>query len=248
MPSRQQLQLEFAQRDISFQYAQLCLPSNCPTGIYVQLDDDDTHLWHSVIFVQNGPFSGGIFRFDIVFPPSYPSATPQVFFPPTLLHPLVDPDTGRLLLSSRFPGAWKPRTDFVSHILDYVQSVFQEDTLESLGQGIVANGEVYRMFRTHRTLFNKLALQSVALSTAPSSLYDVSGGSGFPNPSIGLNLANPARLDETGASAAGKLASRPIRADEANGILFRKLDDREMAALRKEIFGDGGTLQIPDSA
>lgn len=43
MASGQQLQLEFAQRDISFQYAQLCLASNCPTGIYVQLDDDDTH-------------------------------------------------------------------------------------------------------------------------------------------------------------------------------------------------------------
>jgi hypothetical protein len=43
MPSSQQVRLEFAQRDISFQYAQLCLPSNCPKGVYVQLDDDDTH-------------------------------------------------------------------------------------------------------------------------------------------------------------------------------------------------------------
>ncbi len=43
MPPSQQVRLEFAQRDISFQYAQLCLPSNCPKGVYVQLDDDDTH-------------------------------------------------------------------------------------------------------------------------------------------------------------------------------------------------------------
>ena len=235
MPSsQQQLQLEFAQRDISFQYAQICLPSNCPTGIYVQLDDDDTHLWHGVIFVQHGPFSGGIFRFDIVFPPKYPSATPQVFFPPTLLHPLVDPDSGRLLLSSRFPLAWRPRQDFVSHILQFVQSAFQEETLEALREGIVANAEVYRMFRTHRTLFNKLALQSVALSTAPSSLYDVSGGSGFPNPSIGLNRAHPASIQ----GEEGK-ESRPIRADEANGILFRKMEEDEYALMRREIFGEG---------
>lgn len=144
MPSRQQLQLEFAQRDISLQYAQLCLPSNCPTGIYVQLDDDDTHLWHAVIFVQDGPFSGGIFRFDIVFPSAYPSAMPQVFFPPTLLHPLVDPDTGRLSLNSRFSGTWRPRQDFVSHVLQFVKDVFQEDTLEGLREGIVVNPEVYR--------------------------------------------------------------------------------------------------------
>lgn len=90
------------------------------------------------------------------------------------------------------------------------------------------------MFRTHRTLFNKLALQSVALSTAPSSLYDVSGGSGFPSPSIGLNLARPTDPNSSGS----RLGSRPIRADEANGILFRKLEDEEFAAMRREIFGD----------
>lgn len=216
-----------------------------------------TAVWHGVIFVQNGPFSGGIFRFDIVFPPAYPSATPQVFFPPTLLHPLVDPDTGRLLLSSRFPTAWRPRQDFVFHILQFVKNAFQEDNLESLREGQVANPEVYRyvaalptlddckvlshdgfcttrMFRTHRTLFNKLALQSVSLSTAPSSLYDVSGGSGFPNPSIGLNRANPARP----ADGMSSFTSRPMRTDEANGILFRKLDDGELAELRGDIFGD----------
>lgn len=230
MPSRQQLQTEFAQRDISFQYAQLCLPSNCPSGIYVQLDDDDTHLWHSVIFVQGGSFSGGIFRFDIVFPSTYPFAIPQVFFPPTLLHPLVNPDTGRLLLSSRFPTAWRPRQDFVSHILQFVKAAFQEDTLESLMEGTVANPEVYRMFRTHRGLSNKLALQSVALSTAPSSLYDVSGGSGYPNTSIGVGVGEGTRKEAKGG--------RMVKADEANGILFRKLEEQEMAVLWREIFGD----------
>lgn len=194
-------------------------------------------VWHAVIFVQNGPFSGGVFRFDLVFPSTYPCATPQVFFPPTLLHPLVDPDTGRLLLSSRFPQAWRPRQDFVSHILQFVQSAFQEETLESLREGVVANPEVYRMFRTHRTLFNKLALQSVALSTAPSSLYDVSGGSGFPNPSIGLNRAHPSKPADA-SSSTSKLDSRPIHLDEANGILFRNLQEDELTALRRDIFGD----------
>ena len=230
MPSRQQLQLEFAQRDISFQYAQLCLASNCPLGIYVQLDDDDTHLWHCVIFVSNGPFHGGIFRFDIVFPPTYPTSTPQVYFPPTLLHPLVDPDSGRLLLASRFQ-AWKPRVNLVTHVLHFVKEVFTEEFLQGLRERVVANTEVWRMFRSHRGLFNKLALQSVALSTAPSSLYDVSGGSGFPNPSIGLNRVQPRSVE-------GKVGRGAARVDDANGILFTKLDDDEMARLRGEIFGD----------
>lgn len=222
MPSAQQLQQDFASRDISFQYSQLCLPSNCPSGIYISLDDDDTHLWHGVIFVSQGPFNGGIFRFDIVFPPAYPSSIPQVFFPPTLLHPLVDPDSGRLLLTSKLP-TWNPRRDFVSHILRFVKSAFEEETLEGLLEGGAANKEVYRMFRGHRGLFDRLAMQSVALSTSPSSLYDVSGGSGFPNSSV--QTRKGVRMGRS-------------KGDEANGVLFRKLEEEEMMRLRKEIFGE----------
>ena len=70
MSSRQQLQLEFAQRDISFQYAQLCLPTNCPTGIYVQLDDDDTHCkphYHGPIFRT---MHGGFLTFLVAYDPN----------------------------------------------------------------------------------------------------------------------------------------------------------------------------------
>ncbi|KAF6766814.1 Ubiquitin-conjugating enzyme, E2 [Kalmanozyma brasiliensis GHG001] len=230
MPSAQQLQQDFASRDISFQYSQLCLTSNSPSGIYVSLDDDDTHLWHGVIFVSGGPFNGGIFRFDIVFPASYPSSIPQVFFPPTLLHPLVDPDSGRLLLLSRFP-TWNPRRDFVSHILHFVKSAFEEETLEGLLEGAVSNKEVYRMFRGHRGLFDRLAMQSVALSTSPSSLYDVSGGSGFPNSSVQTRKG-------------GRVGT--ARGEEANGVLFRKLDEDEMIQLRREIFGDGAEAEAEE--
>ncbi|PWZ02569.1 UBC-like protein [Testicularia cyperi] len=233
MPTSQELQLEFAQRDISFQYSQLCIPSNCPPGVYVQLDDDDTHLWHAVLFVHTGPFKGGIFRFDIVFPPRYPSATPQVYFPPTLLHPLVDPNSGRLSLTTRFKSAWNPRRDFVTHILAFVRSVFETETLDTLLEGTVANQEVYRMYRSHRALFNKLAHQSVALSTSPSSLYDVSGGSGFPNPSVGIKSAS----DVGSTMAAGSSKARG-NGNVANGILFHELTQEQLDSLRQDIFGD----------
>jgi len=29
-------------------------------------------VWHGVIFVQDGPYKNGIFRFEIVFPTSFP--------------------------------------------------------------------------------------------------------------------------------------------------------------------------------
>ena len=48
--------------------------------------------WHGVVFVRAGPYVGGVFRFEIHFPPTFllGSMTPDVVFPPTLLHPLVD--------------------------------------------------------------------------------------------------------------------------------------------------------------
>ncbi|EPQ27373.1 uncharacterized protein PFL1_04912 [Pseudozyma flocculosa PF-1] len=224
-----QLRYEYGQRDISLQYAQLAYSSNCPRGIYVQLDDDDTHLWHAVVFLDAGPFCGGVFRFDVVFPPAYPLATPQVFFPPTLLHPLVEPNSGRMSLTTRFP-TWKPRSDFATDLLYFVRDAFMDHTLEGLREGMVANLEVFRMYRDHRTLFNKLALQSVALSTSPSSLYDQSGGSGFPNPSVGLGASDAPAVLQTNGKRGG--------IEEANGMLFEELTDEDMQRLRAEIFGE----------
>lgn len=97
-----------------------------------------------MLFVHSGPFRGGVFRFDIVFPKTYPLATPQVFFPPTLLHPLVEPVSGRLALGTLFKTAWNPRKDFVSHILAFVRSVFDQDTLDHLSPSTVVNTEVFR--------------------------------------------------------------------------------------------------------
>lgn len=84
------------------------------------------------------------------------------------------------------------------------------------------------MYRDQRAVFNTLARQSAVLSTAPSSLYDQSGGSGFPNPSVGLDERG------TGAGQRGDGQNKP---EEANGILFSELDQDQMAALRREIFG-----------
>lgn len=167
--------------------------------------------------MHSGPFKGGVFRFDVVFPKTFPHAAPQVFFPPTLLHPLVEPVSGRLSLTPRFNAKWNPRKEFVSHVLRYVRSIFEQDTLDQISPAAVLNIEVYKMYQSQRGLFNKLALQSVALSTAPSSLYDVSGGSGFPNTSIS--------------------PTKQHRAEEAHGIVFRDLPADQLAALRADIFG-----------
>ncbi len=157
MPSRQQLQTEFAQRDISFQLRPALPPLQLPLWLYVQLDDDDTHLWHSVIFVQDGPFSGGVFRFDIVFP-HLPSAIPQVFFHPPSFTRSSTRIRARLLLRLTFSNGLETAARFRLHILQFVEAAFQEDTLMGLREGTVANPEVcIACSERIGTLFNKLA-------------------------------------------------------------------------------------------
>lgn len=58
----------------------------------IVIDTDRMEAWHGVVFVRAGPYVGGVFRFEIQFPPTFllGSLTPEVVFPPTLLHPLVD--------------------------------------------------------------------------------------------------------------------------------------------------------------
>lgn len=122
----------------------------------------------------SGYYAGGVFRFTLVFPPNYPGSAPQVYFPPTLLHPLVDvssrfpllfnqthrkwalipecfyalsfvqPNSGRLLLASRFPSGWRPREHFVSHLLFFIKNCFKRAVLDSLRESLVVNAEVFR--------------------------------------------------------------------------------------------------------
>ncbi|KAK2882385.1 hypothetical protein FQN49_000409 [Arthroderma sp. PD_2] len=79
---KQQLRLEFASIKVA-----------PPVGIYVSLSPSDPALWSGVLFVQKGPYSSAILRFQIRFPPLYPDLPPLVTFATPIFHPLVVPLT-----------------------------------------------------------------------------------------------------------------------------------------------------------
>ncbi|KAE8255311.1 hypothetical protein A4X13_0g3085 [Tilletia indica] len=197
-----------AAAEIDFQFS--LLRSQCPEGVYIEPDTSNRGTWHGVIFVRSGIFEGGIFRFDIVFPPTFPRLAPQVYFPPTLLHPLLDPATGRLSLALRFSSGWDPRTSTILELLLYLKSIFQPTILDTTFERVAANVEVLRMYRDNRPLFLKLAHQVVALSSSEAALYE--GGQAASYPSYGSQ-------NEVSTGA---------------GIHFSKMGE---AALRREIFG-----------
>jgi ubiquitin-protein ligase len=52
-----------------------------------------------VIFVREGYYREGIFKFEIHIPQNYPSKPPEIQFMTKIFHPLVDISTGKLDLS-----------------------------------------------------------------------------------------------------------------------------------------------------
>ncbi|KAF1845142.1 UBC-like protein [Cucurbitaria berberidis CBS 394.84] len=79
---KQHLLVEFS----SLRYAQL-------DGVFVTITPGDPSLWVGVIFVRKGPYAPAVLRFQISFPPTYPTLPPLVTFSTDVFHPLLTPLT-----------------------------------------------------------------------------------------------------------------------------------------------------------
>ena len=123
------------------------------SGIYI-LPSHDEHEWHAMIAVHQASsrpahtlavprptsaatsqsfYKGGVFRFTVEFPHTYPVVAPTVRFTPAIAHPLVSAD-GTLCLD----GELKPwsREKLSEHgeapmvaVLRYVKRIFYRDGL-----------------------------------------------------------------------------------------------------------------------
>ncbi|KAH8927758.1 hypothetical protein BT69DRAFT_1257986 [Atractiella rhizophila] len=162
--SRQEVMMEFAALD---------KPQHLPLGMYVMPEKGNINVWHIILFLHRGYYSPSLLRFTLSIPSSYPSPTvlPTLTSLTNVFHPLIDPSTGRFNLESRFPR-WRPRKDFLFHILHFLKASFKRNGLEGLVERGCANLEAYRMYRNNPTLFTKLASQSASLSMSDSTLYD----------------------------------------------------------------------------
>lgn len=69
------------------------LKQACPQGIYLSLKPGAPTQWSGVLFVRKGPYAPAILRFQVSFPPNYPSLPPVITFISDIFHPLVAPLT-----------------------------------------------------------------------------------------------------------------------------------------------------------
>ncbi|KAH9812134.1 ubiquitin-conjugating enzyme/RWD-like protein [Melampsora americana] len=159
-----------ASLEVSLEFASLRLPGHCPLGVWVIPSPTNIYQWQGVLFIHRGYYAGAIYRFVLEIPKSYPSAPPVVRFTTECFHPLVDQSTGRFDIRSRFPE-WRPRVDFLCHVLHFIKSAFKRPGLERIKEESDAqNKEAFRLYRDQTQIFATLASQSAILSASPSTL------------------------------------------------------------------------------
>ncbi|TAQ86828.1 hypothetical protein B7494_g4851 [Chlorociboria aeruginascens] len=83
----------------------------CPHGIFMTLTSGDPTLWSGVMFIRKGPYAPSILRFQISFPPSYPSLPPLVTFSTDMFHPLLTPLTTYMYTTDIQDGGTVSATD-----------------------------------------------------------------------------------------------------------------------------------------
>ena len=103
---------------------------NIPSGMIVVPSFHTLLEWHGVLFINQGWYRGGVFKFVIHIPVDYPESAPSVYFFNRVFHPLVDDKTGKLDLSPAFPS-WKSGRDYIVLVLSYVKKLFYKKELNT---------------------------------------------------------------------------------------------------------------------
>nr|XP_053649355.1 LOW QUALITY PROTEIN: AKT-interacting protein-like [Cherax quadricarinatus] len=78
-----------------------------------------------VIFIRQGIYQEGIFRFNLHIPENYPDGdVPTVIFETAVFHPLIDPDSRELDIKRGFANKWRRNVNHLWHVLLYVRRCF----------------------------------------------------------------------------------------------------------------------------
>ncbi|KAF0731222.1 hypothetical protein Ae201684P_011770 [Aphanomyces euteiches] len=125
------------------------MKQHVPSGIYVLPNFDEPRLWHGVIFIHQGLYRHGIFKFSIRIPESYNGigTYPKVTFFTKVFHPFVYPESNELDLLPKFP-TWDPDLHYIVSVLVYMKSIFYTKEFSS-DLRRVANNKALDMFRRH---------------------------------------------------------------------------------------------------
>ena len=120
--SNLQEEREQALRDYKVTIEYKHLKSHAPGGVYLIPSMNNLRHFYGVIFVRRGPFTNGIFKFQLRLPEKYNDVNmwPQITFTSFVYNPYVNPKTGELDIRSAYPE-WNPSKHYLVTVLTYLK-------------------------------------------------------------------------------------------------------------------------------
>ncbi|XP_058117141.1 protein crossbronx homolog [Anopheles ziemanni] len=141
-------------------------------GVYVTPSYENPFLWFGVIFVRDGMYKNGVFRFTVSLPSRFPndSSVPVVTFQSEVFHPLISPTNGVLDLTDAFPK-WRSGENHVWQILKFVQFILQNLDDHTIQTTQIANNDAYELLLERRSEF--LQRIECCIEDSQKKLYDL---------------------------------------------------------------------------
>ncbi|CAJ1953639.1 unnamed protein product [Cylindrotheca closterium] len=116
---------EQALRDYKVTIEYKHLKSHAPGGVYLIPAIENLRNFFGIIFIRRGPYTNGIFKFQLKLPPKYNDANtwPQITFSSYVYSPYVDEATGALDIKSAYAN-WDPSRHYLVTVLTYLKKIF----------------------------------------------------------------------------------------------------------------------------
>ncbi|XP_050308962.1 protein crossbronx homolog [Anthonomus grandis grandis] len=93
-------------------------------GVYAIPSKENPLVWFGIVFVREGPYKDGVFRFTLTLDEEFPDSDhPNVIFSPIVPHPLIDPTSGQLNLLGGF-RKWDKTKQHLWQVFKYIQWIF----------------------------------------------------------------------------------------------------------------------------
>lgn len=93
-------------------------------GVYVVPSAGSALKWFGVIFIRQGLYQGGIYRFTLYIPDNFPDCDcPIIVFEPPVFHPLIDCETGELDVKRSFTK-WRRNSNHLWQVIMFARGVF----------------------------------------------------------------------------------------------------------------------------
>jgi len=100
-------------------------------GIYCIPSALSSLTWYGVLFIRQGPYQGGVFRFQVHIPDNYPDGdVPKVVFDNSVFHPSIDPTSNHLNVEQGF-RKWKRNVNHIWQLLLYARKLFYKPDLNN---------------------------------------------------------------------------------------------------------------------